>query len=834
MSFAEGEEDMKKFSVLCMLLCLCSVSLLGCKKSTKDTIDQQKVEQNKENLEKVNENLRFEVQAIDETIKVETPYMTKEEFPILDGSTANVPLGEEIYAFLTGTTKEEAQNAIEFHKTSQAYYRLYNKEADILIIYEPSQGVLDEIEDGNQFLFKPLGRDALVFLANENNSVNSLTKQQIIDIYSGKTTKWSEVGGADMDIIPFQRPEASGSQSLMEKLAVNSDVIMKGPSVGRPTEMGDLIDTLAAYNNDNNAIGYSVYYYAKFMYGKTGLKLLQIDGVEPNNKTIQSLEYPYVNDFYVVIRKDEPEDSNARKLYNWLTTKEGQEHVVNAGYVPVVDLTAKSEHDIISGLTDDLKIGDKYFVLHESDADGTVIGDSLCNSKLECVQYFPGKEIQCMDADLLINKDEVIVLANSDFITNEEEMWRNYTYQLYNVATMSYVNDKKYNYINRTDKGYFLCGVDESYTYDMLTDDGMMASDYYYYDIFTADGKLVMEHIVCINGSVVMVGDKVFFANNSDHTLSIYDNQGKLLEQDTLEGDYYLQQDSHSYGNDYIIDTSYVFFSIYEEPNKYRIYDENGNQIDMAKVYQKSGKKLPSGVYNVRRHSNGKLYIAYYDETKAYVSDSDGNCVFSKKITNGDYYISLMPNCISIYNRDTFEDIFYSYDGKELGDTSKVKVDYGMEQILILKGDKYTAYQSGDYPVQELEYHGGEAGALYYEGMKYVTGLISYMETEIVPEGEEAETKYYCYYKGKQYLGCYGAIEAEGYTVLLAIDEESPSYVLDVKGNTIYTTKGDEKITNLIIGDEIYIYVTKGNYMGIKSLDGNFIYKQYAAHLLND
>ncbi|MDD5936658.1 MAG: hypothetical protein PUC65_14030 [Clostridiales bacterium] len=30
-----------------------------------------------------------------------TPYMSKEEFPILDGSTANIPLGEIIYSYLT-------------------------------------------------------------------------------------------------------------------------------------------------------------------------------------------------------------------------------------------------------------------------------------------------------------------------------------------------------------------------------------------------------------------------------------------------------------------------------------------------------------------------------------------------------------------------------------------------------------------------------------------------------------------------------------------------------------------------------------------------------------
>ncbi len=52
---------------------------------------------------------------------------------------------------------------------------------------------------------KALGRDALVFIVNEENPVQSLTQQQLRDIYAGKITNWKEVGGADAAIVAFQR-----------------------------------------------------------------------------------------------------------------------------------------------------------------------------------------------------------------------------------------------------------------------------------------------------------------------------------------------------------------------------------------------------------------------------------------------------------------------------------------------------------------------------------------------------------------------------------------------------------------------------------------------------
>ena len=46
-----------------------------------------------------------------------------------------------------------------------------------------------------------------------------------------------------------------------------------------PTAMGELVDSIAEYNNSANAIGFSVYYYIDQMYSKPGLRLLAVDGL---------------------------------------------------------------------------------------------------------------------------------------------------------------------------------------------------------------------------------------------------------------------------------------------------------------------------------------------------------------------------------------------------------------------------------------------------------------------------------------------------------------------------------------------------------------------------
>ena len=264
-----------------------------------------------------------------------------EEFPKLDGSTACIPLMAQMMADTTGVDLEVAQSSISVSTTAYAWesFGLYPDEeygAQMLVVYEAPDYVKEELADADAALEqKPIGRDALVFIVNEENPVKSLTQQQLRDIYAGKITNWKEVGGKDLDIVPFQRGEDSGSQTLFKKLLIQGGELMDPPTELAPAAMGELVDSIAAYNNSANAIGFSVYYYIDQMYSQPGLRLLAVDGVEPSNDTIASESYPLCNEFYAVIHPDAAADSPERQLYNWLDTDAGQQCIKTSGYVAV-------------------------------------------------------------------------------------------------------------------------------------------------------------------------------------------------------------------------------------------------------------------------------------------------------------------------------------------------------------------------------------------------------------------------------------------------------------------------------------------------------------------
>ena len=98
-----------------------------------------------------------------------------------------------------------------------------------------------------------------MFIVNEENPVQSLTQQQLRDIYAGRITSWKDVGGADSPIVAFQRGVDSGSQTLFKKLLIDKGdgQLMAAPTELAPADMGGLVDSIAEYNNSANAIGFS-------------------------------------------------------------------------------------------------------------------------------------------------------------------------------------------------------------------------------------------------------------------------------------------------------------------------------------------------------------------------------------------------------------------------------------------------------------------------------------------------------------------------------------------------------------------------------------------------
>lgn len=257
---------------------------------------------------------------------------SKENYPKVDGSTATLPLAEAFKANFTGTDISEVK--VEHSKTHNAYVNLINGNADLILVTYPSEDEQKLAKDNNVELeIVPIVKEAFVFFVNKENSVENLTLSQIQNIYSGKIKNWKDVGGDDSKIIAYQRPEKSGSQSGMLELVMKNVKMMKPTTETVSQSMADIIDVISDYDNGKTAIGYSYYYYATTMYTNDTMKLLSVNGIKPTYENIQTGLYDIQTAYYAVIRKDEAENSNTRKLLNAMKSSRGQNVAKEAGYV---------------------------------------------------------------------------------------------------------------------------------------------------------------------------------------------------------------------------------------------------------------------------------------------------------------------------------------------------------------------------------------------------------------------------------------------------------------------------------------------------------------------
>ncbi len=317
---------MKRIFCLLLALCLCLCLFAGCGETTPPVTSPEPTPEAtpgtapSEPMEPIGKKFCF----------------TRDNMPRMDGSTSLVPLAQAAAATLLGESREEVEELVQFNRTSQSYRNLKGDFCDILIASVPSQDVYDELEaEAFEYEMQPIATDALVFVVNEGNPIDSLTTEQIIGIYTGEYTNWSELGGLDEPIAAFQRNSGAGSQALMEKLVMGDTPMMTPPVEFLAGSMGELMEYVKSYDNSAGAIGYSVYYYANDMRMADGLKIIAVDGVDPTDDNIRDGLYPHLSNYYTVIAADEPADSPARIMFEWLQSAEGQRLVQSEGYVPV-------------------------------------------------------------------------------------------------------------------------------------------------------------------------------------------------------------------------------------------------------------------------------------------------------------------------------------------------------------------------------------------------------------------------------------------------------------------------------------------------------------------
>ena len=166
--------------------------------------------------------------------------------------------------------------------------------------------------------------DGIVIVVNKSNTVKNLTLDEIHDIYTGKITRWKQLGGADRPIVLIGREAGSGTRDGFESVTKTKDSCKYRQEL---TSTGDVLTTVA---KNKNAIGY-----ASLSAANKKVKVLTVNGVAANEVTVQNQSYKLQRPFVFATKKGTKQSADFDTFYKYATSKDVAPLLRKAGVVPV-------------------------------------------------------------------------------------------------------------------------------------------------------------------------------------------------------------------------------------------------------------------------------------------------------------------------------------------------------------------------------------------------------------------------------------------------------------------------------------------------------------------
>jgi phosphate transport system substrate-binding protein len=174
---------------------------------------------------------------------------------------------------------------------------------------------------------------AMAAVTNPDVGVDSLTKQQLVDIFTGKVTNWKEVGGKDEKIVIVNRPASSGTRKTFEKYALGTSTEDLKGSIQE--ESSGTVKKIVA--ESPGAIGYLA-----LSYLDDKVKVLKYEGVEATVENVTSGKYP-VWAYEHMYTKGEPKPE-VKAFLDYIASDAVQNgDVVELGYIPVSKMEVKRD-----------------------------------------------------------------------------------------------------------------------------------------------------------------------------------------------------------------------------------------------------------------------------------------------------------------------------------------------------------------------------------------------------------------------------------------------------------------------------------------------------------
>jgi serine/threonine protein kinase len=211
----------------------------------------------------------------------------------------------------------------------------------------------DDRVKANQLKQSAVAYDALSVVVNPQLKIPGLTVAQLRDIYTGKVTSWSQVGGPNLPVVAFSRGEqAGGTVSSFKDLVLKKEDTWKFQLVSNTTEGLQQVakNPGGIYYGAAKEVIIDSCNTKPVAIGRTAdnlVKPYQVPLRSPadcqngqRNKidadVIKNQDYPLTRQIYVIIKTDNPERQKAGEAYaDLLRTKQGQNLLEKAGFVGI-------------------------------------------------------------------------------------------------------------------------------------------------------------------------------------------------------------------------------------------------------------------------------------------------------------------------------------------------------------------------------------------------------------------------------------------------------------------------------------------------------------------
>ena len=174
-----------------------------------------------------------------------------------------------------------------------------------------------------------LAKDGLAMIVHKSNPVKALTKQQVVDIYSGKLTHWAEAGGPDLPITVVSKAEGRSTLEVFSQYFGLSYKDIKAHVV-----IGDNQQGIQTVSGAPAGIGYVSIGSAEYEAGHgAAIRLVPLDSHVPSTAAVAEGSYPLSRELNLVFKAEQ--EARLAGLLKFVQTPEAAELTARQFFVPV-------------------------------------------------------------------------------------------------------------------------------------------------------------------------------------------------------------------------------------------------------------------------------------------------------------------------------------------------------------------------------------------------------------------------------------------------------------------------------------------------------------------